>query len=107
MWYFIFEYSIVHMDITGINGTAVTAVIPKRPNIGCPPNTYGCIGYNCSTQQKQNCFCEEHCSWQICRLDKVPDECLAEVDGSWIWDATNSYWVAQITGEKKILYSNI
>ena len=79
-------------------GMTLPYLIPERPKGGCPSRTYGCMDGDCTAQQKQNCFCEEHCSWQICRLDRGPDQCLEEVKSSWTWDSNKLYWVAQFGG---------
>ena len=89
----------------GIHGPVSSVLIPKRPKEGCPENTYGCVGNDCNALQSQTCFCEEHCSWAICRLDDPKssdlsneEHCLREVKGRWVWDPQQLYWVAQILG---------
>ena len=79
------------------NGTTYQGYIPKRPKYGCPANTYGCTGNDCSHPEK--CFCEEHCSWDKCRLFGNPTNCLKK--SGWIWDSVQHFWVAQV-GEGKI-----
>ena len=44
------------------------------------------------------CFCEDHCSWRLCRLHQPPEKCLADRHSEWVWDAQNMYWVAQKKG---------
>ena len=43
------------------------------------------------------CFCEDHCSWQACRLLDPPHNCLSSfnTDVVWAWDFDQMYWVAQ------------
>ena len=84
------------------NGTTYQGYIPKRPKYGCPKNDYGCTGNDCSHPEK--CFCEEHCSWDKCRLFKYPTNCLKNVRSGWIWDSVQNFWVAQV-GEGKITNS--
>ena len=79
-----------------INGTTYTFLIPKRPNYGCPKNSYGCIGNDCNSPGI--CFCEEHCSWKKCRLFDIPLDCLREVNSVWNWDLKQKFWVAQLGG---------
>ena len=67
-----------------VNDTSYFAIIPKRPQLGCPTNTYGCSGDDCN--DVQNCFCEEHCSWKKCRLVNAPENCLKDVKSNWSWD---------------------
>ena len=63
-------------------------MIPKRPASGCPSGTFNSM---------RTCFCEDHCSWEICRLITPPHNCLSRIDGEaiWSWDALNDAWVAQ------------
>ena len=70
-------------------------IIPKRPNSGCPFGTYNSL---------HTCFCEDHCSWEACRLLNPPLNCLTEFDKQavWAWDSVKYAWVAQgmIQGSK-------
>ena len=63
-------------------------IIPKRPASGCPSGTFDSMN---------TCFCEDHCSWEACRLINPPHNCLTRIDGEaiWFWDAVNDAWVAQ------------
>ena len=45
---------------------------------------------------KYRCYCEDHCSWEICRLYEAPDECLIGTDSAWLWDSPKRIWVAQM-----------
>lgn len=78
------------------NGTSYSWLIPRLPVGGCPNNTYGCSGNDCN--RPNSCFCEDHCSWETCRLVASPEECLKHVDSMWSWDAKKHFWVAQIGG---------
>ena len=71
-------------------------LIPKRPTEGCPVNTNGCSGNDCN--MPQSCFCEEHCSWETCRLADSPEKCLKGLNSFWSWDTKKLFWVAQIDG---------
>lgn len=56
----------------------------------CPEGTsYG-------TGRYDTCICEDHCSWDICRLHEAPEECLIGVDSRWVWDYQKEIWVAQV-----------
>ena len=63
-------------------------MIPKRPNSGCPSGTFDGL---------DTCFCEDHCSWSICRLTNPPENCLSRGHGKkiWAWDNIKESWVAQ------------
>ena len=54
-----------------------------------PPCPYG-LNFKDST-----CFCEDHCSFDICRLEIPPDYCLAGINGWWAWNSIQMYWMAQ------------
>ena len=57
----------------------------SRPR--CPDGTFD--GQN-------TCFCEDHCSWETCRLQKPPHSCLSGTrEAVWAWDAERYAWVAQ------------
>ena len=71
--------------------------VPNLSEQSCPSNTYGCLGNNCNGLQ--TCFCEEHCSWEFCRLVQAPKECLEETKSDWTWDAKKLSWVAQRRGK--------
>ena len=61
--------------------------ILKRPASGCPSGTYDSL---------HTCFCEDHCSWETCRLLKPPHNCLSVIDDlmQWGWDSIKGAWVA-------------
>ena len=80
-----------------VNGTSNSELIPVLPQGGCPANTYGCSGNDCN--RPQSCFCEEHCSWETCRLADSPENCLNDVKSVWSWDVKKHFWVAQVTNE--------
>ena len=52
----------------------------------------------------QSCFCEEHCSWEICRLVDAPEKCLNDVESFWSWDENKYLWVAQKGGMMQEFY---
>ena len=79
-----------------INGTSINNLILRRPGNGCPKNTYGCVGKSCNSLE--TCFCEEHCSWETCRLVESPKECLHGMSSIWIWDTQRMLWVAHKSG---------
>ena len=51
------------------------------------------------------CFCEDHCSWRMCKLRIPPPECLSSalVATEWAWDDKNSYWIAQVKGNNFLI----
>ena len=63
-------------------------MIPRLPESGCPTGTFN--GLN-------TCYCEDHCSWQTCRLSEPPQKCLRNIAGEavWAWDAKRDVWVIQ------------
>ena len=63
-------------------------------NARCPEGTIDCV--NCGFVGM--CFCEDHCSWKVCRLNQPLDECAAAGNSKWVWDSRNMHWVAQMTG---------
>ena len=56
----------------------------KRPS-GCPNGTL---------EGLTTCFCEDHCSWERCRLETPPYDCLPRTNTAWVWDSKKKYWVA-------------
>ena len=60
-----------------------------RPSSGCPKGTVEGI---------TTCFCEDHCSWEVCRLDRPPYRCLPRINTAWVWDSEKLFWTAQETG---------
>ena len=64
------------------------AVIPKPQADGCPQGTFD--GLN-------TCYCEDHCSWETCRLLNPPQNCLSNIGNvaEWVWNAKKDFWVAQ------------
>ena len=77
--------------------TEYSPFVPSPPTNGCPSNTYGCTGSNCSSPH--TCFCEEHCSWEMCRLTQCPEECVRDVKSTWAWNSDKHFWVAQLEGK--------
>ena len=79
-----------------INGTSYSNLIPKRRHGACFSNTYGNSGNDYSSPQ--NCYCEEHCTWEACRLLDGPEDCLRDVGSFWSWDTKKRFWIAQMGG---------
>ena len=71
-----------------VEETVKEQMIPKRPTSGCPYGTFDSMN---------TCFCEDHCSWETCRLITPPQDCLSRIDGEaiWNWDGVKHAWVAQ------------
>ena len=62
--------------------------IPKRQENGCPNGTQ---------DGKTTCFCEDHCSWNMCRLSEPPT-CQLDFETTkveWAWSPSKSNWIAQ------------
>ena len=57
----------------------------KRPSSGCPKGTL---------EGLTTCFCEDHCSWERCRLETPPYDCLPRTNTAWIWDSKKKFWAA-------------
>ena len=79
------------------NSTTSSYLIPKQPEKGCPENTFGCSGGDCNIPT--TCFCEQHCSWEVCRIVDYPEDCLDIVKSVWKWDSKKHSWVAQVEGK--------
>ena len=79
-----------------MNGTSYSNLIPKRHHGECPSNTYGNSGDDYTSPQ--NCYCEEHCTWEACRLLDSPEDCVRDVGSFWSWDSKKRFWIAQIGG---------
>ena len=65
----------------------------------CPMNTHLMIRRRPSVNVgvgDGTCHCEDHCSWDLCRLTEPPDQCLQGTNSKWQWDDVKSAWVAQI-----------
>ena len=61
-------------------------IIAPRPTDGCPINTIDGI---------DTCFCEDHCSWNKCRLAKPPNKCLENTVFEWKWNLVENHWTAK------------
>ena len=70
-------------------------MIPKPPVTGCPPGTFNGM---------HTCFCDDHCSWETCRLINPPFNCLSSISHAMVWarDEMKDAWVAQGNIEKTI-----
>ena len=42
------------------------------------------------------CTCNEHCSWDLCRVSDPPNDCLWGTGSEWQWDDLKNAYVAQI-----------
>ena len=63
-----------------------------RPASGCPEGTIDGLS---------SCFCEDHCSWEVCRLDEAPNTCLPE-NFVWVFDTENHLWKSQHSGKFEV-----
>ena len=71
-------------------------MILRRPDNGCPYNTYEVIdGDDTFTGfEGAYCLCEDNCSWKGCKLEVPPPNCLSENKGVWLWDSRKRIWIA-------------
>ena len=46
------------------------------------------------------CTCNDHCSWDLCRVSEPPDDCLQGTNSEWQWDNLKNAYVAQIIDGK-------
>ena len=58
----------------------------KRPKNGCPDGTFDGM---------TTCFCENHCSWEVCRLVTPTTNCLISANAFWNWNTAKDAWVAK------------
>ena len=72
--------------------------IPRPPKIDCVEGTVEYEISNCTKCPPHTCFCEDHCSWEVCRLDRPPYRCLPRINTAWVWDSEKLFWTAQETG---------
>ena len=74
-------------------------MIPKPSKTGwmekCPPGTFN---------GRHTCFCEDHCSWETCRLINPPSNCISSIGHATVWarDEMKDAWVAQGIIQKEI-----
>ena len=65
---------------------------------------------DCATYRERlgTCTCDDHCSWDLCRLSNPPDDCLLGTNSKWKWDKRKKAYVAQIMmGMYFLLHINI
>lgn len=75
------------------------------PVIGCPKEAVHCQmpkaleKFMCPA----TCYCEDHCSFERCKLDVPPKGCLngLPLEPTWSWDSRQNYWVAQYQSFRK------
>ena len=63
-------------------------IATDRPTNGCPVGTYGCEDVICPN----TCFCEEHCSWNSCKLKNPPMSCIFHANSKWEYDHHTHFW---------------
>ena len=81
-------------------------IATDRPSGGCPLGTYGsstsgCGGDRCGAPN--TCFCEEHCSWKRCKIDKPPQSCLSHAKREWVYIPEVKYWRTNLKGKFPIM----
>ena len=71
-----------------LSGGYVNETLPlSRQLNGCPTDTLDGI---------TTCFCDEYCSWDVCRVDEPPKKC--PMVSSWEWNSNQNYWFARSQG---------
>ena len=81
-----------------------------RPLDGCPLGTYGFGKNDCGSidwmqwmddkcDAPNTCFCEDHCSWKRCKMDKPPQRCLDHAKREWVYDKELKYWRTNLIGK--------
>ena len=78
----------------------------KRPSGGCPLGTIGygtidCLWNRCGAPN--TCYCEDHCSWKRCKIDKPPQSCLSHAKREWVYDPERKYWRTNWKGKCHLL----
>ena len=69
-------------------------LIPRSYSYDCP----GHMHYKAwALEGPGSCSCEDHCGWDVCRLEVAPLDCIAGTYSEWQWDYVKHAWVAQIT----------
>ena len=63
-----------------------TELNPSYSPNKCPSDTF---------DGKSTCFCEDHCSWNVCRLGKPTNYCSTNLRNPWGWDSSRKHWVIQ------------
>lgn len=78
----------INVSLTFKESAINEILIPKPEANGCPQGTFD--GLN-------TCYCEDHCSWETCRLVDPPQNCLSKIAGEvvWAWGSKQDAWVAQ------------
>ena len=74
----------------------------RRPDNGCPYNTYE-VTYDDSLSTAFDgafCLCEDYCSWKGCKLEVPPSDCLSENKGVWLWDSRKQIVTFQVLAIK-------
>ena len=69
-------------------------IAADRPSEGCPGGSNGCNDIECPN----TCFCEDHCSWKKCKLDKPLQNCLIQAKRNWVYDHRNNHWRTSLGG---------
>lgn len=72
------------------NGFSVDVeLIPRAIKGHCPKGS----NYK---EKLGTCSCDEHCTWDSCRLTIAPNDCLVDINSKWVWDPLEGAWVAQV-----------
>ena len=66
-----------------------TNLVPRMSINNCP-------SYSSYRSKLGVCSCEPHCSWDLCRLEEGPLDCLNGTKSKWRWNNEKNAWVAQM-----------
>ena len=80
------------------------------PSEGCPLGSYGFGIHDCGFDVRDpnayvqcdapdTCFCEDHCSWKRCKIDKPPQSCLTHAKREWVYIPEGQYWRTNLRGK--------
>ena len=88
LWHIMKIPSIIIIYLISPENNINEALIPKPSAYGCPQGTFDSLN---------TCYCEDHCSWETCRLLNPPQNCLSNTanESAWAWDSQKGAWVAQ------------
>ena len=101
-----------HVELSYINiSSFIKAYLPPTQpteigegcdfSLSCPESTVGyfeeveCASQNFKSRIYPTCFCEDHCSFEKCRLDEPPYDCLRGKLVEWIKNPEKHFWIAQ------------
>ena len=78
--FFVYEVNGYELDVR---------LIPQSRQIDCPIKAR-------YRERFGGCSCGSYCSWDLCRANVAPRDCLAGTGSVWKWDVLKNAWVAQV-----------